>query len=76
MHIYLIFNLINVNDSYNPWDRDQIGTKLGTEHIIYEKLATFIYKKDIHVNRLESAVFGMQMCILQSKTKCRGATEF
>ena len=50
MHIYLIFNLINVNDSYSPWDRDQTGTKLGTDHIIYEKLATFIYKKDIHVN--------------------------
>ena len=33
-------------------------------------------KKDIHVNRIESGIFGMQMCILQSKTKCKGGTEF
>ena len=55
----LFFGLINVNDKYSPWDRDQIGIKLETEYIIYEKLANFMYKKDIHVNRLESVIFGM-----------------
>ena len=55
----LFFGLINVNDKYSPWDRDQIGIKLETEYIIYEKLANFMYKKDINVNRLESVIFGM-----------------
>ena len=58
MRIYLIFDLINVSDKFSPWDRDQIGVKLGTEHV-YEKLANFLYKKDIHVNRLESVIFDM-----------------
>ena len=58
MRIYLIFDLINVSDKFSPWDRDQIGVKLGTEHV-YQKLANFLYKKDIHVNRLESVIFDM-----------------
>ena len=64
MRIYLIFDLININDKYSPWDQDQIVIKLGTQHIIHQKLANFIYKKDIHVNRLESVIFGMEICIL------------
>ena len=44
---------------YSPWDWDQIGIKLGTEHAIYQMLANFMYKKYIHVNRLESVIFGM-----------------
>ena len=76
MRIYLIFDLINDIDKYNPCDWNQIGMKLGTEYIIYQKLANFIYKDDIHVNRLESIIFGMSMCILQNKTKCKGGTEF
>ena len=76
MRIYLIFDLINDIDKYNPWNWDQIRMKLGTEHIIYQKLANFIHKDDIHVNRLESFIFGMSMCILQNKTKCKGGTEF
>ena len=59
MQIYLIFDLINVNNNYNPWDRDQIGIKLGKCYIMYQKLAHFLYKKDIYVNRLESGIFGM-----------------
>ena len=76
MYIYLIFNLLKVNIKYSPWDRDQIGIKFGTDYIIYQKLENFMDKKDIHVNRIESGIFGMQMCILQSKTKCKGGTEF
>ena len=59
MQIYLIFGLINVSDKYSSWDRDQVGIKLGTDYIIYQNLANFIYKKYIHVNRLESGIFGM-----------------
>ena len=59
MRIYLIFDLINFNNQYSQWDWDQTGIKLGTKHIIYKKLANFMYKKDIHVNRGESAIFGM-----------------
>ena len=33
--------------------------KLVAEHILYEKLANVLYKNDIHVNRLESIIFGM-----------------
>ena len=45
--------------SSSPWDRGQIGIKLGTKHVIYQKLATLLKKKDIYVSRLESVVFGM-----------------
>ena len=77
INIYLIFNLINVIIKYSPWDRGQTGIKLGADYIIHQKLESFMYKKDIHdVNRIESGIFGMQMYILQSKTKCKGGTEF
>ena len=59
MRIFLIFDLINFSNKYSPWDWDQIGIKLGTKHIIYKKLANFMYKKDIHVNRGKSVIFGM-----------------
>ena len=52
MWIYLIFDLINFNNKYSPWDWDEIGIQLGTEHIISEKLVNVMYKKDIHVNRI------------------------
>ena len=76
MLIYLIFDLMNVKENYSPWDWDQIGTKLGTEHIIYKNLVNFMYKKDIHVKRLQSVIFGMEMCILQNKTKCKSRPDF
>ena len=59
MQISLIFDLINVNDKYSQWDRKQIGIKLETDYIIYQKLANFMFKMDIHVHRLESAIFGI-----------------
>ena len=59
MQIYFIFDLINVNNNYSPWDQDQIGSKLRTDYIVHQKLENLIYKKDIHVNRLESVIFGM-----------------
>ena len=59
MLIYLTVDLTNLNGKYSPWDWDQIGTKLGTKHIIYQNLANFMYKNNIHVNRVESVIFGM-----------------
>ena len=59
MQIYLIFDLVNVNDKYSPWDRDKIGIKLGKDYIIYQNLANFMYRKDTHVNRLENVIFGI-----------------
>ena len=68
MRICLIFDLTSIVHG--------IGTKLVSnwEQNIYENLANFMCKKDIHVNRLESVIFGMQMCILQNKTECKGGT--
>ena len=36
-----------------------IGAKLGTEYVLYQKLANFTKKNDVHVNALESAIFEM-----------------
>ena len=33
----------------SPETQDQIGIKFGTEQVIYQKLANFMYKKDVHV---------------------------
>ena len=52
MQIYLISNLINVNDNYSPYDQDQIGIKLGTDYIIYQKLGNFMYKRISTLTRL------------------------
>ena len=43
----------------SPWDWAQIVLKLGTKHVIYQKLANFMQKKDIYVNNLESVIFGI-----------------
>ena len=36
-----------------------IGIKLETKHVIYQKLAHSMYRKDTYVSRFESAVFDM-----------------
>ena len=41
-----------------PWDWDQIGIKLETQHVKYQNLAN-----EKHVNILKSVLFGMKMCI-------------
>ena len=45
--------------SFSSWDQGQIGIKSETKHVIYLKLASFTYKKDIYVNRLESVFYDM-----------------
>ena len=40
---YIVFQV-------SPKTQDQIGIKLGTEQVIYQKLANFMYKKGVHVN--------------------------
>ena len=42
---------------YSPWDWAQIGIKLETRHVIYQKLENVLQKKDIYVNRRESVIF-------------------
>ena len=44
-HIGLVmFSFISILPSIldSPWERGQIGIKLGTKHIIYQKLANFL----------------------------------
>ena len=43
----------------SPWDWDHIGIELGAKHIIHKKLANFMQKKDIYINRLESVIIVM-----------------
>ena len=46
-----------LNTCHGQWNRGQISTKLGTKHVIYQKLA--MQKKDVYANRIKSAIFGM-----------------
>ena len=36
-----------------------IGIKLGTTHVIHQKLVNFMYKKDIYAAKLKSVIFGI-----------------
>ena len=38
---------------------NQIGMKLGAKHVIYQKLANFMWKMDSCVKRIESVMFNM-----------------
>ena len=46
--------------SFSPWDRDQIGIKLKTKHVVYLKLGSFILNMDVYINWLESVFFELQ----------------
>ena len=45
----------------SPWDWEQIGIKLITEHAIYQKLANFLQKKDFCVDRLLSYLWHLNV---------------
>ena len=45
--------------AFSSWDQGHIGIKFETKHVIYLKLASFKYEKDIYVNRLESVFYDM-----------------
>ena len=47
-----------------------MGLKNKTNYI--PKVSTFYVEKDIYVNRLESVIFGVKTCILQTRTECKG----
>ena len=47
------------NPSISLWDQGTIGIKLRTKHVIYQKLTTFLLKRDIYVNRPEVVIFGL-----------------
>ena len=76
MRIYLIFDFDKRQRQVWSMGSGPNWYQIGNR--IYEKLfvANFMYKKDIYVNRIKSVIFGLQMCILQNKTKCKGETEF
>ena len=42
--------------------------------ILYTKSQQILCRKHIYVNKLKSGCFDMQMCILQTRTKCKGET--
>ena len=72
MRIYLIFDLININDKCRPWDQDQIGIKLEAQHIRYQKLANFVPKNDIYVNRLERTSLTCKCVFYRTKQNAQG----
>ena len=47
------------NVRHIPCNWDRIVIKLETKHVIYQKLATFLQKKDTYVNRIQSIIFVM-----------------
>ena len=51
--------IVERRGTQSQWDWSQVDIKLGPEHVIYQKLANFMQKKDIHVNSHESAICGM-----------------
>ena len=57
-----------------PWDWVKIGAKLGAKHVIYQKLENFLLKKHIYAKTLERVIFGMQVCILQTRTQYKRKT--
>ena len=67
-------SILNPSRLFSPWDLGQVDIKLGTKPVIYQKLANFMYKTNIRVNRFESIIFGMQICILQTRIKCKKGT--
>ena len=45
MKIQYVFHKTGLEKTDSPWNWSQIGIKLGTRHVIYQKLANFILKK-------------------------------
>ena len=37
-----IIRKLSIREIYDPWDRDEIGIKLRTNHVIYKKFANFM----------------------------------
>ena len=72
MQIYLIFDLINVNDKYSPWDQDQIGIKLGTDYILYQKLASFMLKMISMVTGLKVSSLACKCVFYRTKQIAKG----
>ena len=66
---------LNCSDcvSFSPWDREQIGIKLGTKHVVYLKLGSFTSNKVVYVNRLESVFFEhVNVCFTEQNLMHRG----
>ena len=76
MQIYLIFDLTNLNDKYSPWDRVQIGIKLGTDYIIYQMLANFMYKRISMLRGLKMAPLACKYVFYRTKQNLKGELNF
>ena len=37
----LLLLMLPASEDFNPWDHGYIGVKLGTKHVMYQKLANF-----------------------------------
>ena len=63
----MTFGLVNISDKYSPWDMDQNGIKLGTDCIIYQKLAILCIKRIFMLTGLKVS-FLVYKCVFY-KTK-------
>lgn len=54
-----MLNNIGSTINFSQWDWGQIGIKLETKHVIYQKLENFINKNCVYFDRLENDIFGM-----------------
>ena len=68
--------MISVNNKYSPWDWNQIVIKLRADYILYQKLADFMYKKDIHVNRLDMSSLACKCVFYRTKQNAKGRLKF
>ena len=46
--------------------------QLGTKHVIYQKVADFMYKEDVYIKRLKRLEGVNVYFTEQSRTKCKG----
>ena len=76
MQICLIFDLANVSDKYSPWDRDQIGIKLGTDFIIHQKLENFMYKRISMLTGLKVASMPCKCVFYRTNQNTNGELNF
>ena len=70
------FWLVNINDKYSPWDRDQIRIKLGTDYIIYQKLAILFIKKKFMITDLKVSFLACKCVFYKTKQDAKCGLNF
>ena len=76
MQIYLVFDLVNINDKYSPWDRDQIGVKLGADYMIYRKLAILCIKRIFMLAGLKVSFLARKCVFYKTKQDAKWGLNF